>query len=369
MYIRNAWYVAAFSSEVGRTPLARTYLEEPVVLYRTEAGQVVAMLDACPHRTLPLSLGKLVGDRIQCGYHGLEFNEKGHCIYEPETKQPLAWATVRTYPVEERYGWVFIWMGEPELADPAKVPTFHKKMVDENWDTVSGYVLIECGYRMIIDNLLDLSHLGYVHGTSLGNPDFAEKTEYSERYVEHPTLGRGVRFDHIVRDAANPEFYAFMDGNVDRWTTTEYYAPAHLFIRVGQYPAGTVDLEAEMESADAWEIYHSATPETETTSHDFWAHVREGGVVTGEAAEAIERQIHLVINEDVPVYTAQQRRVTQLGKGNVDVQPRGSLRADRSLWLARRIINQRLAQENGGGSVDEDDSTQMLNAAQSLPAI
>ena len=137
MFLRNYWYVAATDAEVGRKPLARTILGEPIVFFRTEEGAPVAMEDRCAHRHLPLSMGKLVGDELQCHYHGLRFGTDGRCTRIPGQEQIPRCAKVKTYPVAERYHWIWIWMGDPALADPAKITDFHWLDDPDHWGAKS----------------------------------------------------------------------------------------------------------------------------------------------------------------------------------------------------------------------------------------
>ena len=123
-YLRNAWYAAAWEDEVGRALFTRRILDEPILMYRKENGEAVALRDVCPHRFAPLNKGKLVGDRVQCGYHGLEFDGTGACVHNPHGNGRIpGTAKVAAYPAVERDGMIWIWMGEAELADPASSPT------------------------------------------------------------------------------------------------------------------------------------------------------------------------------------------------------------------------------------------------------
>ncbi len=120
MYLRNAWYVAASDSDIGHSLYPTTLLGEPVVLFRKTDGELVALEDACPHRKLPLSLGRLDGNQIECGYHGLTFDGQGTCTRAPTSGRIPSRARVHSYPVHVRYGLVWLWMGEPSLADVSK---------------------------------------------------------------------------------------------------------------------------------------------------------------------------------------------------------------------------------------------------------
>ena len=172
MFIRNAWYVGAWDYEVGRKMLRRTILNEPVVLYRRQDGVPVALEDRCIHRNAPLSEGQLLGDNVQCPYHGLQFDETGNVVCIPsQTKIPKE-AKIKKYPVIERYHWVWVWMGPPELADPQLIESFHW-MDSPGWGFGGDRFYLEANYQLLVDNLLDTTHLTFVHPTTLGTDDFA----------------------------------------------------------------------------------------------------------------------------------------------------------------------------------------------------
>jgi vanillate O-demethylase monooxygenase subunit len=165
MYIRNTWYIAAEPHEVTTRPLARTILEQPVVLFRTESGKVVALFDRCPHRFAPLSIGRVVGERIQCGYHGAQFDVTGACALVPGQDVLPPKATVTSYPIVEKHGYIWIWMGDPEgAADTSSIPDFLYRSGDPAWDGGYGHFeSIQANYNLINDNLFDITHAEYVH--------------------------------------------------------------------------------------------------------------------------------------------------------------------------------------------------------------
>ena len=173
MFLRNYWYVAALDEEVRDRPLGRTILGEPVVLFRTADGALHAFEDRCPHRQLPLSMGKIVGDALQCHYHGLRFDGSGKCVRVPGQDHIPQNARVRTYPVVERYRWIWIWMGDPALADPAQICDFHW-LQDPDWGAKPSYLHVEANWQLVVDNLLDLTHLAFVHETTIGNMALVE---------------------------------------------------------------------------------------------------------------------------------------------------------------------------------------------------
>ena len=173
-FLRNSWYVAAWDREVSRRLLARTLLNEPIVLYRKENGSAVALEDRCCHRQLPLSMGKVEGDALRCGYHGLLFNNSGTCIEIPGQASVPPQARVRTYPLEEKFGWVWIWMGDPARADPALIPNWwwagHPQWAFSRPDMIH----VKCNYQLVSDNVLDVTHLAYVHASSIGASSITE---------------------------------------------------------------------------------------------------------------------------------------------------------------------------------------------------
>ena len=168
MFLKNFWYVAATEDEVGRTPLGREICGEPVALWRQEDGTAVAISDRCPHRRYALSKGELVGDDIQCGYHGLRFDGQGACTHVPGQDNIPPRLKGRCYPVVERHKWVFIWMGDIEDADPDLIPDYHWNDA-EGWEPVFGTMKFAAHYQLLVDNLLDLTHETFLHAKTIGN--------------------------------------------------------------------------------------------------------------------------------------------------------------------------------------------------------
>ena len=168
-YPLNAWYPAAWSHEIKPALLARTVCGRDVVLFRRSDGAVAALEDACWHRLLPLSMGRLINDQIVCGYHGLVFNSAGRCTHMPAQQTINPSACVRAYPVVERHRLIWIWPGDPALADPAEAPDFHWNDGEE-WIGEGGvFASLKCDWRLVVDNLMDLTHETYVHSGSIGH--------------------------------------------------------------------------------------------------------------------------------------------------------------------------------------------------------
>ena len=343
--IRQAWYVAAWSDELGREPLGRVMLGEMIVLFRAEDGSVVALEDRCPHRNLPLSAGRRDGDRLECGYHGLVFDRHGVCVHVPGGAGPgdpiPDWARVRSYPTTERLGWVFVWMGDPERADETLVPDFQIRMLDPDWITHGGTIEAECGYRLILDNLLDLSHLAFVHASTTGNRALAESASIAAS-VEGDRV-QATRWMSDIAPAQSFVEYAGYDGTIDRWQASAFTPPAYIYVNSGSCPAGEgPGPERWFDDQGLWGfvVYHALTPVTARTTRQFWAVSLPAEWVPAGRREVFEKQMRAIPLEDLAVYEGQQRAIDLAGgSGNPgDVDPRGTLEADEALLAMRRII-------------------------------
>jgi len=347
MFIRNQWYVASWSKDITREPTSHTILNEMIVVYRLEDGSAVALQNCCPHRNVPLSKGKLIGDSLQCCYHGLEFNATGQCTKAPGTDKIPAWAKVKPYPLVERNDWVYVWMGDPEQADASLIPDVYGKMLDPNWHCVKGEIHVKGGYRLIVDNLMDLSHLAYVHSSTTGNPEMAEgATLRTEVQGEHV---RVTRFMKDVVPAATYKHYGNYTKNVDRWQVTNYYTPSYILINNGSYsvsdrPETPVDCATER-GHWGFQVYHAITPVTEDTTIDYWCVALEQHQLNPEAYDVWQEQMINVLREDHEVYEAQQMSISNgRPENNNDVSPRGALPSDKAL-IAARLIQRRLYNE------------------------
>ena len=345
-FLRNHWYVAAWADEVGRTPLARLVLGEYLVLFRTEAGKAVALENRCPHRNLPLSEGRLVGDTLECGYHGMVFDCSGTCTHLPGEPAPPPWARVRAYPVVERRGWVMVWMGDAAAADERAAPDYNLRLADPAWLHLKGHIHVRCGYRLILDNLLDLSHLAYVHGSTTGNRALAEQAA-----IAAETEGDRVRVTRWMSDIPPAKAfvdYAGYDGNIDRWQASEFMPPSYIYVNSGTAAAGRgVSPAKRLDSQGLWGfvVYHALTPETASTTHQFWAMAIEERLVPPAMRAAFKRQMLNIPAEDVAIYEAQQRAIALDPEAHGDVRPRGMIAADKGLFAMRRILQRLHAEE------------------------
>ena len=340
MMLRNHWYVAAWSADIGETPVARVLLGEMVVLYRCADGAVAALEDRCPHRNLPLSEGRRVGDSIECGYHGLVFDAGGRCRHLPGAETPPDWARVRHYPAIERQGWVLIWMGDADAADPAAAPDFAVHRDDPDWLTVSGYTYAKCGYRLVLDNLLDLSHLAYVHSSTTGNAALAEKA-----HIACAVDGDRVCVTRWMENIdAAPAFveYAGYGGAIDRWQASEFMPPSYIHVNSGTETAGNgAPADRRLSDQGRWGfvVYHGLSPETERTTHQFWSVSLPAAWVDPAKHDTFVAQMKNIPAEDLAVYEAQQRAIDlDPDAFGGDANPRGTIAADEGLMAMRRIL-------------------------------
>ncbi|MFP3986086.1 aromatic ring-hydroxylating dioxygenase subunit alpha [Streptomyces sp. E11-3] len=342
---RNQWYVAAYGREVGRELLARTILNEPIALYRTEGddtgagGEVIALADRCVHRRFPLSASRLDGHKVVCGYHGFTYDTTGTCVFVPGQKRVPRTARVTSYPVVEQDSFVWVWIGDPALADPAAIPRA-RHLADPHWTTVGGMEPIDAHYGLLVDNLLDLSHETYLHGGYIGTPEVADTpitTEVDE--------GAGiVRVSRHMEDAACPPFYARstgIDGRITRWQDIEYHAPCLYLLHSRVAPVGVLP-RPDGTDPDAFhvEITYAITPSTDHHVYDFWAVSRDFGLGDEEMSTFLHDFNREVVLQDVDALNLLQKAL--------DTEPDGyqelSINIDTGGLAARRILA-RLAAE------------------------
>ena len=238
MFLRNCWYVAGWSHHFPEdAPIARTILGEPIVLYRKPDGGVVALEDRCCHRLAPLSKGRREGDDLRCMYHGLKFAPSGQCVEIPGQSIVPPHARVRAYPVVEQDCWVWVWMGDKALADPALIPAALGHG-DPGWWMQTGQLAYEANYQLINDNLLDLAHLSYVHENTLGRNSMA----WANSKPQVVRLPRGLRISRWVVNNPAPKYLDQPHGMMtDMWTSYDYMAAGVFLLRTRSYISGMAE--------------------------------------------------------------------------------------------------------------------------------
>ncbi len=339
MWLRNCWQVIAFADEIGSKPLARTVIGEAVVLFRTGSGQAVALEDRCPHRFAPLSLGRVVGETIQCGYHGMRFEADGNCVRVPGQDEIPALACVQTYPLVERHRFAWIWMGDASRADLDQIPDFHW-VDDPEWAVSDGYHRYEANYQLLNDNLLDLSHESFVHEETIGNDAVADSPVTVKRD------GDVVRVHRDMLNIEAPPFYkktTGFTGRIDRWHTTNFFAPGFHIIENGSMPAGSPDRSKALER----KVLNLITPETTTSSHYFWAVVRQFRRDDQELTEYIRDGIRRTFDQDKDVLEAQQRII---GPDPDSVNFPVAIRVDAGPIQGRKLVEAAIRREQAEGA-------------------
>jgi phenylpropionate dioxygenase-like ring-hydroxylating dioxygenase large terminal subunit len=326
------WWVAAGSTEIGSALLGRRIADRPMVFYRTEEGTVVALDDVCPHRWLPLSKGCREGDQIRCGYHGLLFNADGTCAEVPSQAEAPSRVAVRSYPVVERAPWVWVWTGEPERADPVDIPA-HPWLSDPTWRTIHGHLPLAANYLRGHENVLDLSHFEYLHPGSVGTDEWT---------TVQPSVHAVDGELHVVRDlpaspaAPNVAAMGIAPASlVDRHTDSRVPTPAvHIALTTLRSPAGHGQEHHQA-------ILHAFTPETERTSHYFFAVARDWRLDDLEFDEQFLAMTRAVFGQDKKALEA----IEQVALTHPGPLREISVRADQPGLQLRRLVKQRIAAE------------------------
>src|SRR5271155_1064203 len=310
MLLRNAWYIAAWADEIGGEPLARRICDEPIVMFHDQTGRVAALADRCCHRAAPLHMGAVVEDGIQCGYHGLVFDGAGRCVRIPGQKQIPADASVRSYPAVEKDQLVWVWTGDPAKADAARIVDFPYHNDPGRWPNKHDVYPIKGNYMLMVDNLMDLTHLGYLHAKTVGgNP------------------------------AAHVEAAGFT-GRVDRWQEFEFVAPSSVLQWTGAADAGTGADQGKRDGGFQFRLFHGLTPETETSCFYFWSAANGYRQNDPAATEQLYQEIAPTFVEDRVMVEAQQARLDEFGEtGLVEIA------SDATRMHMRRMVERLIAEE------------------------
>ncbi|MFI5445687.1 Rieske 2Fe-2S domain-containing protein [Polaromonas sp. UC242_47] len=343
MWLRNCWYVIAWDHEIPAAEsgklFTRTVLNEPILVLRTESGVLAAMEDRCCHRLAPLSKGRREGDCVRCGYHGLKFDATGRCVDAPGIPIVPEKARVKTYPVVSHRQWVFVWMGEPAKADQALLPD-NFSCDHPDWIHKPGYMHYDTPYLLICDNLMDFSHLSYVHEKTLGGSTaIAQATPVIEK-IDGPGQ-QGIRVTRRVANVPAPPYYRKMrsfETAVDRWFIYDFQLPGTLLMHSGGRPV--TDAADDMCNAVRLHSCQTLTPETETSTHYFFQQSHPADQGDASVTEGIFDSLITAFNEDRDMITAQHRNM-QL-KPDAPMLP---LAMDSALIQFRRLLAQRVVEE------------------------
>lgn len=336
-WLMNTWYAAAWSSDIVDKPLGRTLLNLPVVFFRSEDGALSAIGGRCPHRFAPLAMGTVVGKAIQCAYHGLQFDGTGVCVHNPhgEGKIPKA-ARVPSYPVEEKWGLVWFWPGNPAKADASMIPDLsHLGRTDMGH--VTGYMGMDAHYELGVDNLIDLSHVQFVHGDRLGSSQFSQAA-----VVVKEDGARVSNCIFIPNSEVPPIFQQWFDQDcaaVDLWLDSFWQAPSIV----------TNDTGATLPGASRDEGYrtrglHIVTPATRHSSHYLFANSRNRAIDDPEVDFKIREWQRIGFGiQDKPIIEATGAMMGDV-VNPMDLNP-VLLPSDAGALRARRVLARLIAEE------------------------
>ena len=337
-YLRNFWYCAAWGPELSRKPLARTLLDEKVVLYRKEAGGLIALGNVCPHRFAPLDQGKLHGDVLACPYHGLQFGENGGCVHNPHGDLIPATLRVKSYPIVERYGAAWMWMGDPALADETAIPDFNEHS-DPAFRSIYSHIPIQGSYELVSDNLLDLSHTQYLHAVLTHDHDPEARSEFR---IEQDGNTITTIQNHLNVSQTGFQRFIWPAGpqRSDNWGGIRWQPPANMRLKIQMAPVGGTP---QKDGQIAWGA-ELVTPETATTCHYFWSFARNFRLDEPGLDEALRQAIESVFtNEDGAMIAKVQSNMgteTDLMAMRPVILP-----TDKAAVLARRVIRNLLRKE------------------------
>jgi len=309
MFIKNAWYVACRPEELQEKPLGRTICGEKIVFYRGKENKVSAVQDFCPHRGAPLSLGYVQDGHLVCGYHGLNMDESGQVISMP-AQRVRGFPCNKSFAVIEKYGFIWIWPGEKSLANLDTLPVL-EWAENKEWAYGGGLFHIHCDYKLMIDNLMDLTHETYVHANSIGQKEIDEALPTTKVQGDQVMTAR-----HMHNVEAPPFWKMALRGNhladdlaVDRWQICHYHAPSNVHIEVGVAHAGYGGYQASNDKKVSAIVVDFITPETETSHWYFWGMARHFQPNNEELTAQIREGQGKIFAEDLEMLEQQQQNI------------------------------------------------------------
>jgi vanillate O-demethylase monooxygenase subunit len=328
-FVRNAWYAAAWSEEIGRDLVERWICGVPIVFYRREDGTAVALEGTCPHRQYPLALGRLKGDHIECGYHGITFGCDGACARVPGEQRAPAAMRVRAFPLHERGGLIWLYAGDPGGADPAKIT--EQWLGTPAWTAVHGTKILEGRAQLLIENLMDLSHVAFLHPETIGNSSVAETPIVTE------VLPDCVRATRLMKNIQPPALFAKfgVSARIDRTQIAEFHPPYMVLTR-----ATAASTEPGYPTLN-FVVIHCVTPETATRTRYNWAVARDYALDDPAVSEAWQTGSSWIFDQDVAALNAQEARLQRLPADHIEL----SIPGDAAALAARKLVKQLAALE------------------------
>ncbi|MDD2054273.1 aromatic ring-hydroxylating dioxygenase subunit alpha [Pseudomonas putida] len=340
MYPKNTWYVACTPDEIAEKPLGRQICGEKIVFYRGHEGTVAATEDFCPHRGAPLSLGYVENGNLVCGYHGLVMGCDGKTVAMPG-QRVRGFPCIKTFAVVERYGFIWVWPGDQALADPTLIHHLEWAVNDE-WAYGGGLFHIHCDYRLMIDNLMDLTHETYVHASSIGQKEIDKAAPVTTVEGDEVITAR-----HMENIMAPPFWRMALRGNnladdvpVDRWQICRFTPPSHVLIEVGVAHAGKGGYHAEPQHKAASIVVDFITPETETSIWYFWGMARNFNPQDEALTATIREGQGKIFSEDLEMLQRQQQNLLDHPQRNLL-----KLNIDAGGVQSRKILERLIAKE------------------------
>ena len=341
IFPQNTWYVACTPADIEGKHLGRMICGERLVIYRGPEQQVVALEDFCPHRGAPLSLGKVCQGQLVCGYHGLEMGCDGKTVAMPG-QRVRGFPAVRAFPAVERHGFIWVWPGDATQADAALIPDLPWASSPE-WAYGGGLYHIACDYRLMIDNLMDLTHETYVHSTSIG------QKEIDETPCQTRVEGDEVITSRFMNGIQPPPFWQMAlrmnglpdDQLVDRWQICHFTPPSHVLIEVGVALAGHGGYHAPAEVKASSIVVDFITPETDTSIWYFWGMARHFKPQDPQLTDSIRQGQGAIFAEDQEMLERQQQNLLRWPDRQLLM-----LNIDAGGVQARKVLDRLIAQEH-----------------------
>ncbi|MFT5506675.1 MAG: phenylpropionate dioxygenase-like ring-hydroxylating dioxygenase large terminal subunit [Gammaproteobacteria bacterium] len=339
IFLKNSWYVAAWADEIEQSLTSTRVLGEKICLFRNSDNRAIAFEDYCPHRRLPLSMGRLHGDLLECGYHGLTFDGSGNCVAAPTNGKIIPdGARVKTYPLVEKYGLLWIWMGDFDQADTNQIFEV-KHFDDDTWGYNRGQAIdVECNYQYINDNLLDPSHVAWVHHSTFGEANTRDTP------LKTTLLDQGVAVTRWMLNCDIAPFYQkvvpFKDA-CDRLQHYEVRYPSLALIKAVFTHAGKGG-DNFIADGDTFimDSYNFMTPVDDRNTRYYWFQLRN--------VEPDNEAISTIMSEGVKSAFEEDRIILNALQKGMDEKPQGfiSLRSDTGGFQFRRRLQQLIDREN-----------------------
>jgi phenylpropionate dioxygenase-like ring-hydroxylating dioxygenase large terminal subunit len=352
-FVRNSWYVGCAGDEAGDRPFERVILGEPIVFYRSGEGKACAMHGLCPHRFFPLALhGKVEGERIICKYHGFTFDGKtGACVGVPSQSMVPNFKQ-RIYPTIERGPWIWVWTGDPELADESLIPSVDDLGFGSEFVHVKpfSFLSIKARYMLLVDNLMDLTHLGHLHG------DMGEFGLYVDTPMEIEELNGKVRVVRSMRDGWTQQHDVIFgsenrfEGLSDFSSITTLFGPG--YATTTGHITHSIDGMPSVDKTVYGDLifHHAVTPETSHSCHYFGTTSRTHKIHDLEFDEMLRSADQAVRAQDVEAAEAIEARMLQFGEPKLELM----VKSDLAAGVVRRRIQRAI------------DAEQMIHIPQSV---